>query len=60
MQKLIHMVMDYAPGDLACAEVVSALAAQIPADYHWHITSVNPTSATNTGSSAAYHIIILI
>ena len=26
MQKLIHMVMDYAPGDLACAEVVSALA----------------------------------
>ena len=33
MQKLIHLVMDYAPANLACAELVSALAAQIPADY---------------------------
>lgn len=49
MQKLIHLVMDYAPGDLACAEVVSALAAQIPADYHWHITSVNSFDTVATG-----------
>jgi hypothetical protein len=49
MQKLIHLVMDYAPGDLACAEVVSALAAQIPADYHWHITSVNSFDTVSTG-----------
>jgi hypothetical protein len=49
MQKLIHLVMDYAPGDLACAEVVSAMAAQIPADYHWHITSVNSFDTVSTG-----------
>ncbi len=49
MQKLIHMVMDYAPGDLACAEVVSALAAQIPGDYHWHITSVKSFDTVSTG-----------
>lgn len=49
MQKLIHMVMDYAPGDLACAEVVSALAAQIPGDYHWHITSVHSFDTIATG-----------
>jgi hypothetical protein len=49
MQKLIHLVMDYAPGDLACAEVVSALAAQIPGDYHWHITSVHSFDTVATG-----------
>lgn len=49
MQKLIHMVMDYAPGDLACAEVISALAAQIPGDYHWHITSVKSFDTVSTG-----------
>lgn len=49
MQKLIHLVMDYAPGDLACAEVVSALAAQIPADYHWHLTSVASFDTVSTG-----------
>ena len=49
MQKLIHMIMDYAPGDLACAEVVSALAAQIPGDYHWHITSVHSFDTISTG-----------
>lgn len=41
--------MDYAPGDLACAEVVSALAAQIPGDYHWHITSVQSFDTISTG-----------
>ena len=49
MQKLIHMVMDYAPGDLARAEVVSALAAQMPADYHWQITSVGSFDTVSTG-----------
>lgn len=49
MQKLIHLVMDYAPGDLACAEVISALTAQIPADYHWHITSVASFDTVSTG-----------
>jgi len=49
MQKLIHMILDYAPGDLACAEVVSALAAQIPGDYHWHVTSVVSFDTISTG-----------
>jgi hypothetical protein len=49
MQKLIHLVMDYAPGDLACAEVISAMAAQIPGDYHWHLTSVHSFDTISTG-----------
>jgi hypothetical protein len=53
MQKLIHMIMDYAPGDLALAEVVSALAAQIPGDYHWHITSVHSFDTVSTGFTLA-------
>ena len=53
MQKLIHMIMDYAPGDLALAEVVSALAAQIPADYHWHVTSVHSFDTISTGFTLA-------
>jgi hypothetical protein len=53
MQKLIHMIMDYAPGDLAVAEVVSALAAQIPGDYHWHVTSVHSFDTVSTGFTVA-------
>ncbi|CAB4141216.1 hypothetical protein UFOVP410_55 [uncultured Caudovirales phage] len=49
MQKLIHLVMDYASGDLACSEVVSALAAQISGEYHWHLTSVNSFDTVSTG-----------
>jgi hypothetical protein len=49
MNKLIHLVMDYAPGDLALAEVTSALAAQIPPDYHWHLTSVDSFDTVSTG-----------
>jgi hypothetical protein len=53
MQKLIHLIMDYAPGDLALAEVVSALAAQIPSDYHWHVTSVHSFDTLSTGFTLA-------
>jgi hypothetical protein len=53
MQKLIHIIVDYAPGDLACAEVVSALAAQIPGDYHWHLTSVKSFDTVSTGFAVA-------
>jgi hypothetical protein len=53
MQKLIHMIMDYAPGDLAVAEVVSALAAQVPGDYHWHVTSVHSFDTISTGFTVA-------
>lgn len=49
MQKLIHMIMDYSPGDLALAEVVSALSAQIPSEYHWHLTSVDSFDTVSTG-----------
>lgn len=47
------MIMDYAPGDLALAEVVSALAAQIPGDYHWHVTSVHSFDTISTGFTLA-------
>lgn len=47
--KLLHLVMDYAPGDLALAEVVLALSAQIPPDYHWHLTSVDSFDTVSTG-----------
>jgi hypothetical protein len=53
MQKLIHIIVDYAPGDLAAAEVVSALAAQIPGDYHWHVTSVHSFDTVSTGFAVA-------
>ena len=33
MQKLIHMVMDYAPGDLACAEGAIASGCRFYAGY---------------------------
>lgn len=50
MQKnFIHLIMDYAPGDLALSEVVSALSAQIKSDVQWHTTSVASFDTVSTG-----------
>jgi len=49
MQKLLHLVMDYAPGDLAGAEVISAIAAQLPPHFHCHLTSVGSFDTISTG-----------
>ena len=38
--KLVHVIADYGPGDLAFSEMISALARHLPADAHWHTTPV--------------------
>lgn len=40
MPGFVHVICDYAPGDLAWAEVMAALSAQLPADARFHLTSV--------------------
>lgn len=49
MDKLVHVVVDYAPGDLACSEVISALAAHLPEGCQWHLTSVASFDTVSTG-----------
>jgi hypothetical protein len=49
MSAFIHLVCDYAPGDLAWAEVVGALAAKLPYDTRWHMSSVHPFDTVSTG-----------
>lgn len=46
---LLHLVMDYAPGDLALAEVVSEVSNYIPSNYAWHTTSVPSFDTISTG-----------
>jgi len=51
-QKLIQLVMDYAPGDLACSEVVSSLSSEIfsvDQIYNINVTSVNSFDTISTG-----------
>lgn len=47
--KLVQLVLDYAPGDLAISEVVGALAQYLPDDYQWHATSVASFDTVATG-----------
>ena len=49
MKNLIHLVMDYAPGDLALAEVVSALSSHVSNNYHFHLTSIDSFDTVSTG-----------
>ena len=49
MNKLVHVVADYAPGDLAFAEIVSALAHHLPNDFKWHLTSIHSFDTVSTG-----------
>ena len=49
MSAFIHLVCDYAPGDLAWAEVVSALSAKLPGDTRWHMSSLHPFDTFSTG-----------
>jgi hypothetical protein len=53
MHKLIHFVADYAPGDLAVSEVVSALCANVPNDYVWQFTSVHSFDTISAGFAVA-------
>jgi hypothetical protein len=49
MKALLHIVCDYAPGDLAFSEICSALARHLPAEYAWHMTSVASFETVATG-----------
>jgi hypothetical protein len=41
MSRYVHLVCDYAPGDLAWAEILTALSDEIPSDVRFVKTSVN-------------------
>lgn len=47
--KLVHVIADYGPGDLAFSEMISALARHLPDDAHWHTTPVESFNTLATG-----------
>ncbi len=47
--RLLHIVADYAPGDLAFSEMISALAKHLPDDFRWHYTAVKSFDTIATG-----------
>jgi hypothetical protein len=49
MKSLLHVVCDYAPGDMAWAEVMSAVHAQITNNWSTHQTSVGSFDTISTG-----------
>lgn len=49
MRRYIHVICDYAPGDLAWAEVNSAMMAQMPDDVGLYCTSVGSFDTISTG-----------
>jgi hypothetical protein len=49
MKPFIHLVCDYAPGDLAWSEVVAAIAALTPEEPRWHVTAVGSFETIATG-----------
>lgn len=51
--KLVHLICDYAPGDLAFSEVISAVAHHLPDGYSWHCTSVDSFETIATGFAVA-------
>lgn len=51
--KLVQIIADYAPGDLAVAEVLGALSVELSGDYRWHFTSVQSFDTVSTGFAVA-------
>lgn len=49
MSSFIHLVCDYAPGDMAWAEVTAALSCKLHEDTRLHMTSVHPFDTISTG-----------
>lgn len=45
----LHVVADYGAGDLAFSEMISALAAHLPAEARWHVTPVGSFNTLSTG-----------
>lgn len=53
MKCFIHLICDYAPGDLAWSEVYSAMTARLPADVSMHFTAVGSFDTIATGFAVA-------
>lgn len=53
MGSLLHLICDYAPGDLAWAEVMSAVVARLPEDTRLHMTAVGSFETIATGFALA-------
>lgn len=49
MKCFIHLICDYAPGDLAWSEVCLAMVAKLPSDVGMHFTSVGSFDTIATG-----------
>ncbi len=49
MGRCVHLVCDYAPGDLAWSEILSALAEKLPDSTRFVQTSVNSFDTVSTG-----------
>lgn len=49
MTSFLHVICDYAPGDMAWAEVFSALSAKLPANVRMHTTAVHSFDTVSTG-----------
>lgn len=47
--RLVHVIADYAEGDLAFAEMIQALACHLPEDSRWHTTPVESFNTLATG-----------
>lgn len=47
--KLVHVIADYGPGDLAFSEMIAALARHLPEDARWHATPVESFNTLSTG-----------
>ncbi len=47
--RLLHVIADYAPGDLAFSEMIQALANHLPDDFRWHYTTVKSFDTIATG-----------
>jgi len=53
MIDFVHLICDYAVGDLAWAEIVSAVTAHLPANVRMHLTSVRSFDTISTGFALA-------
>lgn len=53
MAPFIHLICDYAPGDLAWSEVYAAMVAQMPDSVRMHMTAVHSFDTIATGFAVA-------
>lgn len=49
MNRLLHVICDYGPGDLAWSEILGSLSAELSHEWHWHLTSVESFQTIQLG-----------